>query len=332
MRYLWSIPAAVIAWFVVGFAPTYLNGLPEASTTFVAAAGRSARAGRVRRGSAGRADRRPGPDRGAAGGWSLPAGVWWLSGNALSAKGLLATLLVASARRRVLRCPGHPKFGGRRVRAGPAGRLVRAAAGCRARGLALALAAQRPAGRARASRCSCTSRAGGAAGGRRTRGCRWPRSYVASFAIVEAIQRSPTPKGRIGRRSRTPAPTRSSTRSSRCCASTGRGSSLAVLLAIPMVALKLRALPPPPPPPSPYDDRTQRRCTVRRPRLDRPGRTQTPPSGTPPARLLSQLGLGAGRPVAVSGVTAVIWVSAAVITTAKNLNRLLFGVPIASVV
>ena len=32
--------------------------------------------------------------------------------------------------------------------------------------------------------------------------------------------------------------------------------AVAVLLAIPMVALKIRALPPPPPPPYPYDDRT----------------------------------------------------------------------------
>ena len=35
MRYLWSIPAGVVAWFVGGFSATYLKGLPAGTTDFV---------------------------------------------------------------------------------------------------------------------------------------------------------------------------------------------------------------------------------------------------------------------------------------------------------
>ena len=35
MRYLWSIPSAVLAWFVAGFSATYLKGLPGGATMFV---------------------------------------------------------------------------------------------------------------------------------------------------------------------------------------------------------------------------------------------------------------------------------------------------------
>lgn len=38
LRALWSVPSAIAAWFVVGFAPSYLSGLPEHPGTLVPSA------------------------------------------------------------------------------------------------------------------------------------------------------------------------------------------------------------------------------------------------------------------------------------------------------
>lgn len=96
MRYLWSIPAAAVAWFVGGFAAAYLKGLPGGTTLFVpprldllvlggltggVLAGLLVARARV----------------------AVPlvlivaTGMWWLSGNPWSDKAALITLLVASA-------------------------------------------------------------------------------------------------------------------------------------------------------------------------------------------------------------------------------------------
>ena len=96
MRYLWSIPAAVVAWFVGGFSATYLKGLPDGATYFVP----------------------PRIDLVLLGGFAggvlaglligrvrvavpvvlvVAAGTWWLTGNSFSDRDMLITLLVASA-------------------------------------------------------------------------------------------------------------------------------------------------------------------------------------------------------------------------------------------
>ena len=96
MRYLWSIPSAVIAWFVAGFSATYLKGLPGGTTLFVP----------------------PRIDLLVLGGFAggvlaglliarvraavpvvlvVAAGMWWLTGNSWSDRSLVITLLVASA-------------------------------------------------------------------------------------------------------------------------------------------------------------------------------------------------------------------------------------------
>ena len=254
MRYLWTLPAAVIAWFVVGFAPTYLHGLPEASSTLVSprvdllvlggfAGGAIAGliVGRVR--------------------IAVPLvavvafGVWWFDGNALSAKGLLATLLVASV--------VGAFFGALGTRSSviaafalaipvawyalrPAAELADWRWIWQLNGLLVAI------GLALVLYVACWLRGWRSA-------YFWPplaALYVAGFAVVEGIQAVADAKGR----------------SADDIANAGTDAFfnafepllreywpwlvLAVLLAIPMVALKLRALPPAPPPPSPYDDRT----------------------------------------------------------------------------
>ena len=96
MRYLWSIPSAVIAWFVAGFSATYLKGLPGGTTLFVP----------------------PRIDLLVLGGFAggvlaglliarvraavpvvlvVAGGMWWLTGNSWSDRSLVITLLVASA-------------------------------------------------------------------------------------------------------------------------------------------------------------------------------------------------------------------------------------------
>ncbi|MFI5707744.1 hypothetical protein [Kribbella sp. NPDC051620] len=254
MRYLWSIPAAVVAWFVAGFAPTYLKGLPAGSTTFVGTrvdllvlggftggvlAGLIV--GRVR--------------------FAMPlvlvvaGGAWWLSGYGLSDKGLLALLLVASVVGAFLGALG--------IRS-----TVLAAF---ALSVPVAWYALRPAGELQDWRwlwqlngllvaigltivlyVACWRR------GWRSAYYWLPLGafYLASFAIVEGLQAVTAAKGK----------------STDEIANAGTDAffdafepvlreywpwlTLAVLLAIPMVALKVRALPPPPPPPVVDDGRT----------------------------------------------------------------------------
>jgi len=254
MRYLWSIPAAVVAWFVGGFSATYLKGLPGGTTLFV-------------------------PPRidllvlgGFAGGVlaglliarvriavpvvvAVAAGTWWLTGNNWSDRSLVITLLVASA------------FGALFGAIGARSSVFAAFA------LALPIAwyALRPAqqltdwhwlwqlnglligaGLAILLYVACWKR------GWRSAYFWAPLAgfYLASFGIVDAVRL-------ISRSTGKPADV------------VGNASTeaffqsfepllreywpwlvVAVLLAIPMVALKLRALPPPPPPPDPYADRS----------------------------------------------------------------------------
>jgi hypothetical protein len=254
MRYLWTLPAAVIAWFVAGFSPTYLRGLPEASSLLIS----------------------PRVDLLVLGGFTggvfaglivgrlriatplvavVAVGSWWFSGNSLSDKDLLATLLVASV-----------------VGAG-LGALGTRSSVLAAFALAVPVAwfALRPAadlgdwrwlwqlngllvaiGLALLLYVACWRRG-------------WPSAYywlpltavyVAGFAVVEGVRAIAGPSGR----------------STDDVANAGTGAffdafeplvreywpwlALAVLLAIPMVALKLRALPPVPPAPTAYDERT----------------------------------------------------------------------------
>ncbi|TCN35909.1 hypothetical protein EV644_114164 [Kribbella orskensis] len=258
MRYLWSVPAAVIAWFVVGFAPTYLNALPDGSTMFVPARidllVLGGFAGGVVAGLLIRRIRIVVPLV-----LVVASGAWWLSGHALtdgqlSDKGLLAALLVASA------------IGGFFGALGTRSSVVAAFA------LAVPVAwyALRPASELETWRwlwqlngllvaaglalllyVACWRR------GWRSADCWVPLAavYVASFAVVDGAQAITEARGR----------------STDEIADAGTDAFfqtfepllreywpwlvLAVLLAIPMVALKIRALPPPPPPPSPYDDR-----------------------------------------------------------------------------
>jgi hypothetical protein len=253
MRYLWSVPAAVIAWFVVGFAPTYLNGLPDGSTTFVPARidllVLGGFAGGVVAGLLVRRIRIVVPLVAV-----VAFGAWWLGGNSLSAKGPLVTLLVASV------------IGGLFGALGTRSSVIAAFA------LAVPVAwyAVRPASELETWRwlwqlngllvavglalllyVACWRR------GWRSAYYWVPLAavYVASFAVVDGTQAITQARGR----------------STDEVADAGTDAFfqtfepllreywpwfvLAVLLAIPMVALKIRALPPPPPPPSPYDDR-----------------------------------------------------------------------------
>ncbi|WP_433022733.1 hypothetical protein [Kribbella sp. CA-294648] len=247
MRYLWSIPAAVLAWFVAGFAPTYLTGLPAGSTTFVGT--------RL--------------DLLVLGGFTggvlagliigrlriavplvlvVAGGAWWLSGptlsdTALSATDLPASLLVASVLGAALGALGTRST----VLAAfalsvpvawyalrPADELVDWLWLWQLNGLLVAI------GLTIVLYVACWRRG-------------WPSAYswlpltafyLISFAIVEAVQAVSSAKGR----------------STDELANAGTDAFfntfepilreywpwlvLAVLLAIPMVALKVRALPP----------------------------------------------------------------------------------------
>jgi hypothetical protein len=250
MRYLWSIPAAVVAWFVGGFSATYLKGLPEATTSFVPpridllvlggfAGGVLAGLliGRVRIG--------------------VPvvlvvaAGMWWLTADSFSDRDLLITLLVASGLGAL--------FGALGTRSSVVAAFALA--------LPMAWYALRPAGQLGDWRWlwqlngllagaglalllyfACWKR------GWRSVGSWIPLTgfYLVCFGFVEAVQL-------VGRSTGKPMD------------AIGDASTEAffqsfepllreywpwlvvgVLLAIPMVALKLRALPPPPPAPDPY--------------------------------------------------------------------------------
>ncbi|MFC9692954.1 hypothetical protein ACFTSF_30675 [Kribbella sp. NPDC056951] len=255
MRYLWSIPAAAVAWFVGGFSAVYLKGLPSGTTMFVP----------------------PRLDLLLLGGFAggvlagllvarvratvplvliVAAGAWWLTGNPWQERELLISLLVASA------------VGGVLGALGTRSSVVAAFA------LALPLAwyARRPAGQLTDFRwlwqlngllvgvglalllyVACWLRG-------------WRSAYfwvpliawyLASFglvAAVQAVERAPSGQGFN--------PTVDAAMDAffnslgPILREYGAWLVVAVLLAIPMVALKLRALPPVPPPPDPYADRT----------------------------------------------------------------------------
>jgi hypothetical protein len=262
VRALWSVPAAVTAWFVVGFAPSYLGGLPDGATAFVPS--ETSRADILVLG-------------GFAGGVvagllvqnlriAVPlmplvaVGAWRLSDQPIAAdhtRGLLISLLVASAA------------------GGIAGALGKSSSVMAALALSLPLAwyAGQPSaeltdwrwawqlngllvtvGLAVLLYVACWRRG-------------WPSAYywapvaaayLVSFAAVSGVDRVASMLG--------------SAHSTDEVANAGTEAFFsafepllrnywpwlvaAVLLAIPMVALKVRALPPAPPPRNPYDDRS----------------------------------------------------------------------------
>lgn len=253
MRYLWSVPAAIVAWFVAGFAPTYLNGLPAGSTTFVAT--------RL--------------DLLVLGGFTggvlaglivgrlrivaplilvVAGGAWWLSGYSLSGKGLLAALLVAS------------------VLGASIGALGTRNSVLAAFGLAVPIAwyALRPAGELQDWRwlwqlngllvaigltillyAACWRRG-------------WPSAYswlpltavyLASFAVVDGVRAVTAAKGKTTDEVANAGTDAFFDAFQPLLREYWPWLVLAVLLAIPMVALKVRALPPPPPPPTADDGR-----------------------------------------------------------------------------
>ncbi|MFB6722351.1 hypothetical protein ACFCV3_19400 [Kribbella sp. NPDC056345] len=255
MRYLWSIPAAVVAWFVGGFSAVYLKGLPGGTTMFVP----------------------PRLDLLLLGGFAggvlagllvarvratvplvliVAAGAWWLTGNPWQERELLISLLVASA------------AGGLIGALGTRSSVIAAFA------LALPLAwyALRPAGQLTDFRwlwqlngllvgiglalilyVACWLR------GWRSAYFWAPLTawYLASFGVVAAIQAiDRAPSGQAFNPTVDAAMDAFFNSFGPILREYGAWLVVAVLLAIPMVALKLRALPPVPPPPDPYADRT----------------------------------------------------------------------------
>lgn len=250
MRYLWSIPAGVIAWFVGGFAATYLRGLPEGTTAFVP----------------------PRVDLLVLGGLTggvlaglligriritvpvvliVAAALWLATGTSFGERNLLITLLVATA------------LGGLLGAVGARSSVVAAFA----LAVPIAWTAQRPgeqladwrwlwqlnglllgAGLALLLYVACWKR------GWRSVGSWIPLAgfYLVGFAAVESIQlvsrSSGKPMDAVGDAS-TDAFFQAFEPLLR---EYWPWMVVGVLLAIPMVALKLRALPPPPPPPDPY--------------------------------------------------------------------------------
>ncbi|TDO45346.1 hypothetical protein EV643_113119 [Kribbella sp. VKM Ac-2527] len=256
MRYLWTVPAAVIAWFVAGFAPTYLAGLPAGTTTFVPAA--SSRldllvlggyAGGVVAGLLVRRLRIAAPVV-----LVVAAGTWGLSGHSLDQRDLLITLLAASVVGGVFGAIGSRSsvFAAFALSLPVAWYAVRPAARLddwrwlwQLNGLLVAM------GLALLLYVCCWRRGWSSA-------LYWPfvaAAYLLSFAIVDGVKAVGGAQG---------GPVND-------VADAGTDAFfqafepilreywpwlvLAVLLAIPMTALKLRALPPPPPPPDPYADR-----------------------------------------------------------------------------
>ncbi|MET9272355.1 hypothetical protein [Kribbella sp. NPDC003557] len=254
MRYLWSIPAAVVAWFVGGFSATYLKGLPEGTTSFVP----------------------PRIDLVVLGGFAggvlaglligriritvpvvlvVAAGLWWLTGNSSGDRDLLITLLVASA------------LGGFFGAVGARSSVVAAFA----LALPVAWSALRPAeqltewqwqwqlngllvgaGLAVLLYIACWKR------GWRSVGSWIPLTgfYLVCFGIVASVRlisrSTGKPMDAVG-----DASTETFFQSFEpLLREYWPWLGVGVLLAIPMVALKLRALPPPPPPPDPYADRS----------------------------------------------------------------------------
>ncbi|MFF0268536.1 hypothetical protein [Kribbella sp. NPDC004536] len=254
MRYLWSIPAAVVAWFVGGFSATYLKGLPEGTTYFVP----------------------PRIDLLVLGGFTggvlaglligririavpvvliVAAGMWWATGTSFGVHDLLVTLLVATA------LGGF--FGAIGNRSSVAAAFALA--------LPVAWYAMRPAeqlgdwrwiwqlngllvgaGLALLLYIACWKR------GWRSVSSWLPLAgfYLVCFAAVESIQlvsrSTGKPMDAVG-----DASTNAFFQSFEpLLREYWPWMVVGVLLAIPMTALKLRALPPPPPPPDPYAERT----------------------------------------------------------------------------
>jgi hypothetical protein len=262
VRALWSVPAAVIAWFVVGFAPSYLGGLPDGATAFVPS--ETSRADILVLG-------------GFAGGvvagllvqrlriavplvLVVAVGAWRLSGQSITAdqaRGLLIWLLAASAA------------------GGMAGALSKRSSVMAAFALALPLAWYAGKPSAELTDWRWTWQLNGllvavglavllyAACWRRG----WPSTYywapvaaayLVSFATVSSVDRVASMLG-------SGHPTDEVANAGTDAFFSAFEPLLrnywpwlvaAVLLAIPMVALKVRALPPPPPPRNPYDDRS----------------------------------------------------------------------------
>ncbi|MGW1340698.1 hypothetical protein ACWCOV_06555 [Kribbella sp. NPDC002412] len=255
MRYLWSVPSAVAAWFVAGFAATYLKGLPDGTTLFVPSRLDllilGGYAGGIAAGLFVRRIR-----------MTLPlvlvvaAGMWWLTGNAFTDTELLLTLLVASV------------VGGLFGALGTRSSVVAAFA------LAIPVAwlALRPANQLQDWRwlwqlngllvavglalllyVACWRR------GWRSAYFWVPLAgfYLASFGIVAGVRViSLAPTGQPVDQTADAATDAFFRSFEPVLREYWPWLVLAVLLAIPMVALKLRALPPPPPPPDPYANRS----------------------------------------------------------------------------
>jgi hypothetical protein len=255
MRYLWTVPSAVVAWFVAGFAATYLKGLPGGTTLFVPArldllvlggfAGGVAAGlfvGRIR--------------------FTLPlvlvvaTGMWWLTGNSFTDKAFLITLLVASA------------VGGLFGALGARSTVVAAFA------LAIPFAwlALRPANQLQDWRWLWQLNGLLVAAGLAMLlyvAC-WRRGWRSAYSWVPLTGFYLTSFGIVaGIRTISRAPAGQPTDQTADAATAAFFESfepmlreywpwlvLAVLLAVPMTALKLRALPPPPPPPDPYAERS----------------------------------------------------------------------------
>jgi hypothetical protein len=254
MRYLWSVPSAVVAWFVAGFSATYLKGLPDGTTLFVP----------------------PRVDLLVLGGFAggvvagllvqriritvplvlvVAVGMWWLTGNSFGDRDLLITLLAASA------------VGGFFGALGARSSVVAAFA------LAVPVAwyALRPANQLEEWRwlwqlngllvgvglalllyLACWKR------GWRSAYYWLPLAgiYLVAFGVVDAVRTISRSGGQPADKVGDAATDAFFQSFEPVIREYWPWLVLAVLLAIPMVALKLRALPPPPPPPDPYADRS----------------------------------------------------------------------------
>jgi hypothetical protein len=253
MRALWSIPAAVIAWFAVGFGPTYLAGLPERASTYVPVRVEllvlGGFAGGVAAGLIVRRLRIAVPLV-----LLVAGGTWWLSGHSLSSRGFLVTLLVASLLGGLFGALGTRSsvLAAFALAAPVAWYATRPAAELaewrwlwQLNGLLVAV------GLALLLYVACWRRGWISA-------YYWlplAAAYVVAFAVVEGVHEVAASMGRTTDEIANAGTDAFFTAFEPLLRNYWPWLVLAVLLAIPMVALKIRALPPPPPPPSPYDDR-----------------------------------------------------------------------------
>ncbi len=255
MRYLWTVPSAVVAWFVAGFAATYLKGLPDGTTLFVPARLDLLVLGGFAGGVA--AGLFVGRFR-----FTLPlvlvvaTGLWWLTGNSFTDKAFLITLLVASA--------VGALFGALGTRSSVVAAFALA--------IPVAWLALRPANQLQDWRWLWQLNGLLVAAGLAIllyvacwrRGWRsayfWlplTAFYLTSFGIVAGVRTiSRAPAGRSSDLTADAATDAFFQSFEPMLREYWPWLVLAVLLAVPMVALKLRALPPPPPPPDPYAERS----------------------------------------------------------------------------